>query len=183
MNTRITREALRSAARQEQFLDITSRDEAERRFRSHLKLAPLGEETVALSVALGRVIARDVAAPVDVPGFDRASVDGFAVRADDTAGATGSVPRLLRLNPEMLTPGVQPLYPVQPGTATVIATGGMVPRGADAVVMVEQTDVSEAGVGMGSWLKSTVLPRRVSSSPLPGRTSHGARPYCVAAAC
>ncbi len=149
MNTRITLEALRSAARQEQFLDIVSKDEAERRFRSHLNLAPLGEETVGLATALGRVLARDVVAPVDVPGFDRASVDGFAVRAEDTAGATGGAPRLLQLNPEMLTPGVRPLHAVQPGTATVIATGGMVPRGADAVIMVEQTEISEAGAEDG----------------------------------
>ena len=145
MNTPVTIAALRSAARQQQFLDIVSRDEAERRFRSHLELVPLGEETVGLVDALGRVLARDVAAPVDVPGFDRASVDGFALRAEDTAGATAGTPCLLQLNPEMLTPGVQPVHAVQPGTATIIATGGMVPRGADTVIMVEQTDVSEAG--------------------------------------
>ena len=140
----ITLETLRRAARQEQFLEIVTRDEAERRFRAHLTLRPLGEESVALSQALGRVLASDVIAPVDVPGFDRASVDGFAVRAADTVDATEAAPRMLRLNPEMLTPGVQPAHNVQPGSATVIATGGMVPRGADAVIMVEQTDVSEA---------------------------------------
>ena len=147
MNARITIETLRQAARQEQFLDIVSREEAHRRFHAHLPLAPLGEEAVALSEALGRVVARDVAAPADVPGFDRASVDGFALRAEDTADATAAAPRLLRLNAEMLTPGVQPAHAVLPGTATVIATGGMVPRGADAVVMVEQTDLSDAGSG------------------------------------
>ena len=146
---RITLETLEMAARQEQFLDIVSRDEAERRFRSHLALAPLGEESVALANALGRVLARDVAAPVDVPGFDRASVDGFAVRADDTIGATAGAPCLLQLNQEMLTPGVRPAHPVGPGTATVIATGGMVPRGADAVIMVEHTDVSEVAAKDG----------------------------------
>jgi putative molybdopterin biosynthesis protein len=137
--------ALRRAARQEQFLDVVSRDEAERRFRAHLRLEPLGQEIVPLTRALGRVLAHDVLAPVDVPGFDRSSVDGFAVRAEDTAGATDQEPRRLRLNPEMLTPGVQPRQPIRPGTATLIATGGMVPRGADAVVMVEHTDVTETG--------------------------------------
>ena len=147
MNQPITIEALRLAARQEQFLDIVSREEAHRRFHAHLSLTPLGEEAVSLADALGRVLARDVAAPADVPGFDRASVDGFALRAEDTAHATAAAPRLLRLNAEMLTPGVQPAHAVLPGTATVIATGGMVPRGADAVVMVEQTDLSAAQAG------------------------------------
>ena len=80
---------------------------------------------MALARARGRVLARDVIAPVDVPGFDRASVDGFAVRAEDTIGATDHAPRLLRLNTEMLTPGTQPAHSVRAGTATLIATGGM----------------------------------------------------------
>lgn len=144
MSTRNTIAAVRQAARQEQFLDVVSRDEAEQRFRAHLKLEPIGEETVTLADARGRVLACDVLAPVDVPGFDRASVDGFAVRAEDTVGATEQEPRLLRLNPEMLTPGLQPEHAVRAGTATLIATGGMVPRGADAVIMVERTDVRDA---------------------------------------
>lgn len=133
--------ALRRAARQEQFLDVVSRDEAEARFRRHLRMEPLGEESVPLAAARGRVLARDVVAPLDVPGFDRASVDGFAVRADDTTEASDAQPVMLRLHGEVLTPGVAPTRPVTPGTAAAIATGGMVPRGADAVVMIEQTDL------------------------------------------
>ena len=94
------------AARQRQFLEMVDRDEAEARFRAHLELAPLGPERVPLRSALGRVLARDVVAAVDVPGFDRASVDGFAVCAADTVGASPQQPRALRLNPEVLTPGV-----------------------------------------------------------------------------
>jgi len=131
---------LQTLARQEQFLDVVDRDEAARRFHTHLKLRPVGSETVPLSRALGRILARASAAEVDVPGFDRASVDGFAVHADDTAGASERAPRTLTLNPEILTPGKEPQLPVTPGTATLIATGGMVPRGADAVVMVEHTE-------------------------------------------
>ena len=139
--------AIRRAARQEQFLEVVGRDEAERRFHVHLRLAPLGEEAVPLARALGRVLARDVAAPVDVPGFDRAGVDGFAVRAEDTADATEARPAVLRLNAEVLTPGVRPALTVAPGTATVIATGGMLPRGADAVAMVEHTELHGDGTG------------------------------------
>jgi putative molybdopterin biosynthesis protein len=63
---------LRSLARQEQFLDVLERDEAERRFRSYLQLHPLGSERVPLAQALGRVVASRIVAEVDVPGFDRA---------------------------------------------------------------------------------------------------------------
>ncbi len=130
-----------TAARQSQFLTVLSRDEAEARLRQHVRMTPLGEESVPLAQARGRVLAADVLSPVDVPGFDRASVDGFAIQAADSAGATASRPAMLRLNAELLTPGIQPVAAVAPGTATVIATGGMVPRGADAVVMLEQTDL------------------------------------------
>src|SRR5215467_6017945 len=135
--------ALQSLARQEQFLDVVDRDTATARFHRHLDLRPLGAETVPLSQALGRVLARAVAADVDVPGFDRSSVDGFAVRADDTVGATERAPKPLVLNAEVLTPGTVPQLMVAPGTATLIATGGMVPRGADAVIMVEHTETRD----------------------------------------
>src|SRR5262249_47670759 len=101
-------------------------------------------EEVALAEALGRVLAADVVAPLDVPGFDRSNVDGFAVRAEDTFGAGEDEPRTLRLNPEVLATGVEPRQAVEPGMATDIATGAVIPRGADAVVMIEYTD-AEAG--------------------------------------
>lgn len=144
--------ALRRAARQDQFLHVVARDEAEARFRRHLRLEPLGEEAVPLGKARGRVLARDVLAPLDVPGFDRASVDGFAVRAGDTAHACDGAPAMLRLNGEILTPGVQPTAVIVEGSASVIATGGMLPRGADAVVMVEHTELREAAGEAGSVL-------------------------------
>jgi putative molybdopterin biosynthesis protein len=131
------------AARQQQFLDVTDRDEAEARFHQHLKLSPLGAEVVPLAAALGRVLSHDVISAVDVPGFDRSQVDGFALRSADTSGATDDSPRTLQLNPEILTPGIVPATDVAAGFATIVATGGMIPRGADAVVMVEQTDAQE----------------------------------------
>jgi putative molybdopterin biosynthesis protein len=102
---------------------------------------------VPLAQARGRVVAERVIADIDVPGFDRANVDGFALRADDSAGAGERAPKILTLLPEILTPGKEPLLPVVPGTASLIATGGMVPRGADAVVMVEHTEaIDQNGV-------------------------------------
>lgn len=118
-------------AQQTQFLSVMAEDEAQAVLRRHVAFAPLGPETVALHDLLGRVLAADVIAGVDVPGFDRASVDGFALRAEDAP--------VLDLNPETLTPGVEPQHEVKAGTATIIATGAMIPRGADAVLMQEQS--------------------------------------------
>ncbi|MFV1978596.1 MAG: molybdopterin biosynthesis protein [Myxococcota bacterium] len=127
--------------KQQQFLEVIERDEAERRWRATLDIAVLPAETVALEGALGRVLAEDVQAGVDVPGFDRSNMDGFAVRAEDTYGATEVEPVSLQLNSETIPTGVVPSQEVLRGTATSIATGGMLPRGADAVLPVEFTDV------------------------------------------
>ena len=125
--------------RQSQFLEVIDRDEAERRFHAALSLEPLGREVVGLREAHGRVLAEDIRAPLDVPGFTRSNVDGFAVRAEDTFDCSEERPLTLRLNDENLATGVVPRISVQPGTATPIATGGILPRGADAVVMVEHS--------------------------------------------
>src|SRR5206468_9412005 len=90
---------------QQQFLEVIDRDEAERRFRAALDLSPLEAEEVALAGALGRVLAADVTAPLDVPSFDRSNVDGFAVQAADTFGASEDSPCLLALNAEVIAPG------------------------------------------------------------------------------
>src|SRR5262245_17286654 len=139
--------ALARLAQQDQFLQVVDRDEAVARFHRHLDLRPLGSERVPLLQALNRALASPVVAQVDVPGFDRANVDGFAVRAGDTVGASERAPKLLRLNAEILTPGVEPGLPVGEGVASLIATGGMLPRGADAVVMVEHTEARQADDG------------------------------------
>jgi putative molybdopterin biosynthesis protein len=129
------------AHEQDQFLEVVDRDTAERRWWDALRPRRLGAERVALAEALGRVLASDVAAEVDVPAFDRSNVDGFALRAEETYGAAEETPRSLRLNAGELATGVVPRSEVAPGTATAIATGGVVPRGADAVVMVEHAAV------------------------------------------
>ena len=126
---------------QDQFLQVVDRDEAERRFQAALDLTPRGPERIALDTALGRVLAADVVSPVDVPSFDRANVDGFAVVAEDTFGASEESPRSVRILDEVVHTGVVPTTAVRRGSATAIATGGMVPRGADAVVMIEHADL------------------------------------------
>lgn len=126
---------------QKQFLEVVSRDVAWQRFESAVNLHPIGEESVALSESLGRILSRDVHSRVNVPSFDRSNFDGFAVRAIDTAGATEEKPVKLALLDERLLPSVVPTQPVSTGSASLIATGAMLPRGSDAVVMVEYSDV------------------------------------------
>ena len=134
----------RTTTSQDQFLDVIDRDEAQRRFHDAIRLQPLGEQRVALADARGRVLSRDVASAVDVPSFDRSNFDGFAVRAADTFGAAEVTPRSVHLLEEVIATSVVPFSQVREGEAVSIATGGMLPRGADAVVMVEHTD-SEGG--------------------------------------
>jgi len=135
--------------KQEQFLEILDRDEAEARWHAVLDLGQLPAEEVPLERALGRILAEDVRSAVDVPSFDRSNMDGFAVQTADTFGAMEESPVRLRRNRESVPTGVAPREEVRPGTATPIATGGMLPRGADAVVPVEHTDLEAEDGGEG----------------------------------
>ncbi|WP_128476251.1 molybdopterin biosynthesis protein [Halorussus pelagicus] len=101
-------------------------------------------ERVALADARGRVLAERVDADIDVPGFDRASMDGYAVRARDTFGADETDPESLELAGTVHA-GEEPDVEVTEGRAVEISTGAVMPPGADSVVMVERTDESEDG--------------------------------------
>jgi len=103
-----------------------------------------GVETVALSGAHGRVPAQPIRAPHDLPGFARATVDGFAVRAADTYGASEGLPSYLDVTGAVLM-GRAPEVAVAPGIAVAMPTGGVLPEGADAVVMVEHTQETMPG--------------------------------------
>ncbi len=91
---------------------------------------------VPLLEAQGKVLAEDVRAPIDYPPFDRSTVDGYAVRSVDVAGASEVTPVSLRVTGKVSV-GSAPVGEVRPGEAYEIATGAMIPRGADAVVMEE----------------------------------------------
>src|SRR5215469_18283330 len=106
---------------QEQFLQVLDRDEAERRFRAAIDCTPRGAEIVPLEAALGRVLAADVVSPVDVPSFDRSNVDGFAVMAEDTFGASEESPRRVCLGDEEIHTGIVPVTVIHPGKAVLIA--------------------------------------------------------------
>jgi len=101
-------------------------------------------ERIATQDALDRVLAEDIAAPSDLPTFARSTMDGYAVRAADTFGATEGLPAYLTLTGEVLM-GEAPTLTLDVGDCARIATGGMLPNGADAVVMVEQTQESPGG--------------------------------------
>src|SRR6266478_6140574 len=124
---------------QDQFLTILSREDALERFEAALFPRAIPTEQRPLSDALGCALAQDIVAPFDVPPFDRSNVDGFAVRSADLASASEAMPVRVMLNDEVIACGIAPIRPVLSGTATSIATGGPVPRGADAIVMVEHT--------------------------------------------
>jgi putative molybdopterin biosynthesis protein len=124
---------------QDQFLTILSREDALARFEAALFPRAIASERRLLADALGQALADDVVSPIDVPPFDRSNVDGFAVRSADLALAGEPTPVRFVLNDETIACGTAPMQPVAPGTATSIATGGPVPRGADAIAMVEHT--------------------------------------------
>jgi molybdopterin molybdotransferase len=111
---------------------------------SNLPGRSVGVETVPLRDASTRILARDLVSPVNIPSFDRSAMDGFAVIAEDTYGATNMAPMLLRAvgNVQM---GIAPSDSVARGEAVSIVTGGQMPQGANAVVMVEYTKWHENG--------------------------------------
>lgn len=117
------------------------------------EFAPVaGTETVALSGAMGRVLAADIAAEEFVPGFDRSTMDGYAVRARDTFGCTDAIPAILPLQGEVLM-GQGADFALEKGCCAAVPTGGAVPEGADSVVMLEYTE--DYGDGTIGVLKST----------------------------
>jgi molybdopterin molybdotransferase len=102
-------------------------------------------EVLPLQQANGRVLAQDIFSTADVPPFSRAGMDGYAVRAEDTSGASRATPRLLR-RIETIYTGQVPQRLVGNGECAEIATGAPMPEGADAVVMVEETDIDDGGL-------------------------------------
>lgn len=125
------------------FTDTPLPAEAYRRFRAVYQ-PTVRRELIALDDALGRYLAAEVRAPVDLPEFPRSTVDGFAVRAADLAGASAAAPAVLTVVGEA-SMGRVPEAAVRPGSAVKIHTGAMLPRGADAVAMVEWTSTSAPG--------------------------------------
>lgn len=125
----------------EDFLNLVHLEEAVRLLLDRLPDRDAVPQEVEVPRAPGRVIARDITAPEDLPGFARSSMDGFAVCASDTFGASESLPAYLALAGEVLMGKESPVE-VGPGQAVRISTGGVMPPGSSAVVMVENTEIS-----------------------------------------
>ncbi|PIS37988.1 MAG: molybdopterin molybdenumtransferase MoeA [Nitrospirae bacterium CG_4_9_14_3_um_filter_53_35] len=115
---------------------VIPREEAQKIFLRNLEVSKLPDEEINVSASLGRILSAEIRSPVDLPAFAKATMDGYAVRAGDTFGATETLPAYLNLAGEVPM-GVRAAVGVRPQDAVKIATGGMLPDGADAVVMLE----------------------------------------------
>src|SRR5512142_2329973 len=129
-----------------EFLTLLPPAEARNLLLSQLSTPIIDSETIEVASALGRVLAEDIRAPQPLPDFQRSTVDGYAVRARDTHGASDSLPAYLNLIGEVPM-GDAPAFALEAGQCALIHTGGMLPNGADAVVMLEYT---QHVVGAGS---------------------------------
>ncbi len=127
-----------------EFLELLSPSKALERLLANLKLPAPVLETLPTEQAAGRVVGIKVLSPETLPAFPRSTVDGYAVHARDTFGASDTLPIYLSLGPD--TPmGQSPGFNLMSGHASLIHTGGMLPDGADAVVMLENTQTTGSG--------------------------------------
>ena len=128
------------------FLNVVPVDEA---VAAAVGLArPVGTETIPLEEASGRVLGADARADTDLPGFRRSTVDGYGVRASETVGASDALPSLFRLKGRVAM-GAGASFALGPGECAYVPTGGEVPEGADAVVMVEHAEAEGEDVLIG----------------------------------
>ncbi len=119
------------------FLQVVSVTKAIEEIRN--LAVPCGNELVLLPEAFHRILAQDVRSDVDIPGFTRSVVDGFAVRSAETTGSSDSIPSIFTLRGRVAM-GEPGQHLVHPGGCIYVPTGGILPEGADAVVMIEHTE-------------------------------------------
>jgi len=119
-----------------EFLTLLPPDDARALLLSHLSTPRIVSELIDVSSSLGRILTEDIIAPHPLPEFQRSTVDGYAVHARDTFGTSDSLPAYLTLTGEVPM-GDAPPFELQAGQCALIHTGGMLPNGADAVVMLE----------------------------------------------
>ena len=145
-----------------EFLTLVSPESARELLFTHLHAMKADSELVQTISALDRVTAEAVLAPHPLPEFPRSTVDGYAVRAQDTFGAADSMPAYLNLIGEVPMGGA-PSFEVRSGQCALIYTGGMLPDGADAVVMQEYTQgTSETSRDLGGLSREIEVMRPVA---------------------
>lgn len=121
------------------FRKLITFEEAQRTLQKQFKPQDLGEEDAVLLEAYNRVLSKDVVSTLDIPPFNRSTMDGYAVKAQDTFGADENEPATLKVV-GVVNIGEQPKVKVAEGEAVEIVTGAPIPEGADAVVMVEDAE-------------------------------------------
>lgn len=142
-----------------------------------------GCEKVGLLDAVGRITAADIKAAADVPGFDKSVVDGYAVKARDTFGASDSLPALLEKNGEVLI-GKEAGFEIREGGCAYVPTGGMLPPGSDAVVMVEDTEDLGSGTiavyrPVGPWQNTIRRGEDISAGQVVLKSGTNLKPHHV----
>jgi len=124
------------------FRKLLTLDEARQVIHEHFEPKPLGVEEISLTEAHNRILAEDVTASLDIPPFNRSTVDGYAVKAEDTFGAEENKPAALKII-GAISAGELPKIAIEKHEAAEIVTGAPMPDGADAVVMVEDTEKTD----------------------------------------
>mgnify|MGYP005851544245 CR=1 FL=1 len=127
-----------------EFFDLTPADQALKRVLDAMRERHLEPEEAAAEDALGRILARPLCSPQALPSFVRSTMDGYALRAADSYGASETLPAYLQVAGEVLM-GESSGFVIESGRCALVHTGGMVPEGADAVIMVERTRKSRTG--------------------------------------
>ncbi len=123
--------------KQKEFHNLLCVDDAKKRFYSNIFRKPPGTEKININAGIGRILSTDITAKLDVPPFARSQRDGYAVIAQDTFTADEENPVKLKLMSENISAGSMPKTALEKACAVCIATGAPIPRGANAVVMVE----------------------------------------------
>ena len=145
-----------------EFLTLLPPDDARSLLLSHLSGPETDSESIDVISSLNRILAQDILAPHPLPDFQRSTVDGYAVRASDTHGASDSLPAYLTLIGEVPM-GDSPSFEIGQGQCALIHTGGMLPNGADAVVMLEYTQqTSEISTDLGGRSPELEISRAVA---------------------
>lgn len=127
------------------FFNVVTVHEAVERIHEEFKGYELGFEECPLAQAIGRILYEDIIAPEDVPGFDRSTVDGYAIKSSDSHGSSDFMPSFLECTGSVRM-GESTDLSIRSGQAVYVPTGGMLPKGADCVVMIEY--VQKAGESM-----------------------------------
>ena len=122
-----------------EFFRVVSVNDARDLIKNEFGNYRMGSEEVSLVQAQGRVLSEDVVSDINVPEFDRSTVDGYAIQVEDSHGATESIPSILEVLGEVLM-GETPNHEVKTGQAVYVPTGGMMPMGATGMIMIENTE-------------------------------------------